>query len=189
MDDTLRATARSFETGKRRRVLSTSKIVFLVVAAAVPLAAIVGNLPIALAHGLGAATPVAFLLAGLTLLCFSVGYAAMSRRVVSTGAFYTYVAKGLGKPSGVAAAFTVMAAYVSYIIGLAAFFGCFVNLALMGVHGSWLAYALIGMAAVAALGYRSTFPPRFSASSWRPRWRSSPCSTSPQLWLQETSHH
>lgn len=157
MDDAVRAAARKFETGKRRKFLSTQKIIFLVVAAAAPLAAMVGNLPIALGRGLGAATPAAFLFAGLTLLCFSVGYAAISRRVVSTGAFYTYVAKGLGKPIGVSAAFTAMLAYVGYTVGLAAFLGYFAALAgsSMGVHASWLVYALGGIGIVAVLGYRS----------------------------------
>ncbi len=157
MDDAIRAAARSFETGKRRKFLSTQKIVFLVVAAAAPLAAMVGNLPIALSRGLGAATPAAFLFAGLTLLCFSVGYAAISRRVVSTGAFYTYVAKGLGKPIGVSAAFSAALAYVVYTIGLAAFLGYFANLVLgaAGVHVSWLIYALGGVGVVAILGYHS----------------------------------
>ena len=50
MDDAIRAAARSFETGKRRKFLSTPKIIFLVVAAAAPLAAMVGNLPIALSR-------------------------------------------------------------------------------------------------------------------------------------------
>ncbi len=157
MDDALRQAARRFETGKRRKFLSTQKIIFLVVAAAAPLAAMVGNLPIALSRGLGAATPAAFLFAGLTLLCFSVGYAAISRRVVSTGAFYTYVAKGLGKPVGVAAAFTALIAYVGYTVGLAAFLGYFADLISVsaGGHVGWLAYGLVGIAVVAVLGYRS----------------------------------
>ncbi|MEI9986238.1 MAG: APC family permease [Aliidongia sp.] len=157
MADDLRAVARQFATGKQRQVLSTPHIVFLVVAAAAPLAAIIGNLPIALARGAGVGTPAAFLFAGLTLLCFAVGYAAMSRHVVNTGAFYTYVAKGLGKPAGVGAAFTAVAAYVSFTIGLAAFLGYFLDLVLvqLGLHGSWVLYAGIGIALVAVLGYRS----------------------------------
>ena len=157
MDDAIRAAARSFETGKRRKFLSTQRIIFLVVAAAAPLAAMVGNLPMALGRGLGAATPVGFLFAGLTLMCFAVGYAAISRRVVSTGAFYTYVAKGLGKPVGVAAAYTAAFAYVIYTVGMAAFLGYFTSLALggMGLHASWLPLGVIGIGLVGVLGYRS----------------------------------
>jgi amino acid transporter len=157
MDMSLRDVTRSFETGKRRRVLSTRRIVFLVVAAAAPLAAMIGNLPIALARGNGAGVPAAFLFATLTLTCFSVGYAAISRRVVSTGAFFTYVAQGLGKPLGVGAAFVAMIAYVGFTIGMAAFLGYFLALALapLGVTISWLVYALAGIGIVAVLGYRS----------------------------------
>jgi len=157
MDETMRATARQFETGKKRQVLSTQRVVFLVVAAAAPLVAMIGNLPIALSRGNGTGTPGAFLFAACTLLCFSVGYAAMSRRVVNTGAFYTYVAMGLGKIAGVGAAFTAVVAYVSFTIGLAAFFGYFLDLVLtpLGVHLSWLVYAAAGVVAVGVLGYRS----------------------------------
>jgi amino acid transporter len=157
MDETLRVATRQFETGKRRQLLSTQRVVFLVVAAAAPLAAMIANLPIALARGSGAGTPGAFLFAAATLLCFAVGYAAMCRRVVNTGAFYTYVAMGLGKVAGVGAALTAVLAYVSYTVGLAAFFGYFLNLVLtpLGIHISWLVYAGLGIAMVAYLGYRS----------------------------------
>jgi amino acid transporter len=157
MDESLRATARQFQTGKRRDVLSTQRIIFMVISAASPLTAMIGNLPIALGQGKGASLPAAFLFAALTLLCFSVGYAAMSRRVVNTGAFYTYVARGLGKPTGVGAAFTAMIAYVALTIGLAGFFGYSLNivLAALGVTLSWYILAVGGMAIVAVLGYRS----------------------------------
>ncbi len=157
MEDSLRLVARQFEQGKPRKLLTTPRIVFLVVAAAAPLAAMVGNLPIALGRGNGAGAPGAFLLASVTLFCFAVGYAAMGRRVVNTGAFYTYVAKGLGKPAGVAAAFIAVIAYLTFTVGLAAAFGYFVDLALSsaGVHGPWIAYVAVGVAVTGVLGYRS----------------------------------
>jgi hypothetical protein len=76
MDDALRAAIPEFKTTKQRRVLTTRAIVLLVVAAAAPLTAMIGNLPIALARGNGAGTAGAFLIATLTLVCFSIGYAA-----------------------------------------------------------------------------------------------------------------
>jgi cation diffusion facilitator CzcD-associated flavoprotein CzcO/amino acid transporter len=157
MNTSLRTVARRFETGKHRRVLSTQRIIFLVVAAAAPLAAMVGNLPIALARGNGAGVPAAFLFATLTLFLFAVGYAAISRRIVSTGSFFTYVAQGLGREMGVAAAFVALVAYLGVTIGMAAFFGYFLNLALAGagVQISWIVFAFTGIAIVAFLGYRS----------------------------------
>ena len=80
-----------------RRTLTTRRIVFLVIAAAAPLAAMIGNVPIAILYGNGAGLPVAYLLAAVVLLCFSVGYAEMSRRVINTGAFYTYISREIGR--------------------------------------------------------------------------------------------
>jgi amino acid transporter len=158
MDETLRDVARRFERDKKRRnTLSTPRIVFLVVAAAAPLAAMVGNLPLALSRGNGAGMPGAFLLATLTLVCFAVGYAQMSRRVVNTGAFYTYVAMGLGKPVGVGAAFVAMVAYVSMTIGMAGAVGYFISLIAqsLGFSVPWIPFAAAGVVITGVLGYRS----------------------------------
>ncbi len=141
-----------------RRKLSTSRIVFLVVAAAAPLAAMVGNVPLALKLGNGPGLPGAFVLATVVLLCFAVGYAAMSRKVVNTGAFYTYVARGLGKPPAVAVAFVAVLSYNALAAGLVGAFGYFGSIVLdgAGIHGvPWLLVAAIGWAVTALLGYRS----------------------------------
>ena len=44
----------------------------------------------------------------LILAVFSMGYVAMSRKVVNAGAFYTYMTHGLGKPAGVAGSFVAV---------------------------------------------------------------------------------
>jgi cation diffusion facilitator CzcD-associated flavoprotein CzcO/amino acid transporter len=157
MDDQIRAAARQFETGKHRRVLSTQRIVFLVVAAAAPLAAMVGNLPIALGRGNGAGVPGAFLIAAITLLCFAVGYAAMSRRIVNTGAFYTYIAQGLGKPVGVGGAFIALLAYLTFTVGMAGACAYYFHLVLTPKSGGgdWIAFAAVAIAITGVLGYRS----------------------------------
>ncbi len=140
-----------------RASLSTSRIVFLVIAAAAPLASLIGNLPIALGRGNGVGTPGAFLIAGVTLLCFAVGYAAMSRRIVNTGAFYTYITEGFGTAAGIGSAYTALLAYLAFTFGLAAFFGYFtaIVLAQAGLHLPWPLFAAIGIVTVAVLGYRS----------------------------------
>ncbi len=140
-----------------RASLSTSRIAFLVIAAAAPLASLIGNLPIALGRGNGVGTPGAFLIAGVTLLCFAVGYAAMSRRIVNTGAFYTYITEGLGTAAGIGSAYTALLAYLAFTFGLAAFFGYFTVIVLgqAGLHLPWPLFAAVGIVAVAVLGYRS----------------------------------
>ncbi len=97
--------------------LGTARVVFLVIAAAAPLAAMVGNVPLALGRGNGQGLPIAFVFATLILLSFSIGYAQMSKRVVNTGAFYTYIARSLGKPIGVGSAYLAVISYLAMSCG------------------------------------------------------------------------
>ena len=143
--------------GDHRSRLSTRRVVFLVIAAAAPMAAMVGNIPLGVIFGNGAGIPFAFVVATLVLLCFSVGYAAMSRRVVNTGAFYTYIARALGKPVGVASAYVAVLAYGGLTFGLAGAFGYYTALVLagLGITVSWWIFALVAIVIVGVLGYRS----------------------------------
>jgi amino acid transporter len=137
--------------------LTTPRIVFLVVAAAAPMAAMVGTGPLMFAIGDGAATPTMFLFAGVVLLCFSVGYAAMSQHVVNAGGFYTYVGRGLGKVPAVGAALIAVLSYNAIAIALAAGFGYFANIALQqdfSINVPWQACTALGWLVVAGLGYR-----------------------------------
>ncbi len=117
------------------------------IAAAAPLAAMVGNVPLALIDGNGVGLPVAFLIATLVLLCFSVGYAAMSRRVVNTGAFYTYIARALGKPAGIGSAYVAVVAYAGLTCGLVGAFGYFTRLVLLelGLDIPWYVYSAVAV--------------------------------------------
>lgn len=141
-----------------RRTLSTQRIVFLVIAAAAPLAAMIGNVPLALVYGNGVGLPVAYLLAAVVLICFSTGYAAMSRRVVNTGAFYTYISRALGKDVGVGAAYLALTSYTAMTCGLAGAFGYFMHELILGaalISIPWPILAFTGILIVALLGYRS----------------------------------
>ena len=141
----------------QRHRLSTPYIVFLVIAAAAPLASMIGNLPIAIARGTGGNVPVAFLIAGGILIAFTTGYAFIGRRVVSTGAFYTYVAEGLGKPLGVGAAYCAIIAYGSFAIGLAAACGYFDSQVFLavGLKVDWTICAAVSAVLTGILNYRS----------------------------------
>ncbi|HEY6798805.1 MAG TPA: APC family permease [Kineosporiaceae bacterium] len=136
-----------------RGALTTPKIVFIVIAAAAPLAAIVGTVPLMIARGNGAGVPGAFVLAGATLILFALGYAAMARHVVNTGAFYTYVAHGLGRRVSVVAALVAVIAYNAQTVGQIGGFGFFTQLGTGGVP--WWVAALVSVAVVGVLGYRT----------------------------------
>jgi len=138
--------------GSARAELTTAKIVFIVVAMAAPLAAVVGTIPLGFVLGNGAGLPAAYVMASVTLLLFAFGYAAMARRTVNTGAFYTYISHGLGKRVGVVAGLIAVIAYNAQTIGIVGGFGYFTQL---GLGVPWWAAALVGVAVVGWLGYRS----------------------------------
>lgn len=139
-----------------RRSLNTPKIVVLVIAAAAPMAAMVGTVPLAFAVGNGPGVPGMFAVAGIALLCFSVGYAAMSRRIVNAGGFYTYLSSGLGKPPAVGGGLVAVLSYNAVCVGLIGAFGYFVHLGLAqyNINIPWQVAAAIAIAATALLGYR-----------------------------------
>jgi amino acid transporter len=146
------------ETSLRRGRLGTIGIVFFVVAAAAPLVGMTGALPIAIVVGTGAAAPGAYLAAGVALLLFSVGYAAMSHRVTNTGAFFAYVGRGLGIGPGVGSAFASMVAYVGVQLAVYGFFGAVMAGAMndqFGLNLPWWAWALIAWAVVLVLSVLS----------------------------------
>src|SRR5699024_12427131 len=62
--------------------------------------------------------PVACLAVGAVLLLFSVGYVTMSRHVTNAGAFYAYIARGIGRPAGVGGAWIALLAYNALQVGL-----------------------------------------------------------------------
>ncbi|MFF2012658.1 APC family permease [Streptomyces sp. NPDC058195] len=142
--------------GRLALTLTTPKIVFLIIAAAAPLAAMVGTVPLAFALGNGPGVPAMFVFAGLTLMCFCVGYAAISRRVVNTGGFYTYISCGLGRPPAVAGGLIATVAYNTASVGLLGSFAYFTKLAAAshGLDLPWEIWAAAGLLLVAVLGYR-----------------------------------
>ncbi|WP_328471769.1 APC family permease [Streptomyces sp. NBC_00448] len=142
--------------GRLTRTLTTPKIVFIVVAAAAPLAAMVFTVPLSFALGAGPGVPALLLLAGLTLLCFSCGYAAISRDIGQGGGFYGYIARGLGRPVAVGAGMVAVVAYNAVAVSLLGAFGYFAQgvAASHGLHLAWEVWAALGLTAVGVLGYR-----------------------------------
>lgn len=141
-----------------RGTIGIPGIVFMVIAAAAPLTTVGGSLPVMIATGNGAGAPLAYIIAALVLLVFSVGYAAMSRSVTDTGAFYAYVRKGLGRTPGVGAAGLALLAYTTIqaaLYGLAASTVESLIVSYGGPDIPWWVWAFVLMAIVGSLGYRS----------------------------------
>lgn len=132
-------------------------IVFFVVAAAAPLTAVVGATPVAFAFGNGAGVPGAFVLAGLLYLLFSVGFTAMSRHVGGAGAFYTYIAQGIGRPAGIGGALIALMTYTAVQCAVYALFGVFFSgtMAGLGIDLPWFVWSLLAVGLVHLAGQRN----------------------------------
>ncbi|WP_336880324.1 APC family permease [Rhodococcus globerulus] len=138
-------------------VLGTAGIVFFVVAAAAPLLVMAGVAPLALnIAGIGA--PGGYILAGLALGVFAIGFTAMSKYIHNAGAFYAYISVGLGPRWGLAAAVLALVSYNALEIGIFGALGYFAQSTmadLVGLDLPWGVWSLIGVALVWFLGSRS----------------------------------
>ncbi|MFI5592611.1 APC family permease [Amycolatopsis sp. NPDC051758] len=139
--------------GSRR--LGAAQIVFFVVAAAGPLYAIAGGVSATYAVTGSIGVPLSFVLLAPVLALFAVGYAAMSRYITNAGAFYPYVAHGIGRSAGTAVAYVTVLAYSSIQVGVFGLFGLSVSTWLAGVFGlsvPWWPVALLMVLVVGAGG-------------------------------------
>lgn len=162
MSDTtpLAAAANSAPTEVSNRLrggtLGVTGMVFLVVAAAAPLTAVASNLSLSIGIGAGVGTLGWIVVIGALLLVFSVGYVALSRCVVSAGAYHAYVEYGLGRSAGSAIAFIADVAYCMASAGMVVAFGVFADLTIsvyIGADLHWAVYSVLGLILVALLGH------------------------------------
>lgn len=139
-----------------RGSLSPTAIVFMVVAAAAPLTVVAAS-PISMALTNGGGVPTNYLLAGLILLVFSVGYTTMSHHIKDAGAFYSFIGAGLGRVVGGGAAFLALFTYLAIQTAVYVYFG-FCTAALLTSFGfpdtPWPIWTALSIAIVAFLGYR-----------------------------------
>src|SRR5258707_10230721 len=91
--------------------LGVPAVLFFVLAGVAPLTVAAGVIPTAYqATGL-TGIPAAFLVVAVILALFATGYVAMTRHITNAGAFYSFVARGLGRPAGVSAALVALLSY------------------------------------------------------------------------------
>ena len=84
--------------------LGTGGLLLSVLAATAPLMVVAGVMPTTFAVMGIVGQPLLFVILGVVLVLFSVGYAEMSRHVHNAGAFYAYISRGLGGTAGAGAA-------------------------------------------------------------------------------------
>lgn len=138
--------------------LGVPQIVFMVVAMAAPLTVVAGLVPLMFAFGNGVGVPLDFVLMGLVLMLFTVGFSAMTPEVADAGAFYSYVQKGLGKVAGFGAAALAITTYVVLLVAVSAYLGEAtrnVLITLVGVSLPWWGLSAACLLAIGFLGYRN----------------------------------
>src|SRR5262249_55208864 len=130
-------------------------VLFLTVTGAAPISAMLFNVPIAVGFGNGIGAPASFLFATIILTIFSVGYAAMAKKVTAVGGFYSFISHGLGRELGMSFAFASVVAYAVFEASLAGGFAYFANLKLaeFGMNVSWVWLAFIMTIGIAILSY------------------------------------
>ena len=142
----------------RKNRLGVLGIVFFVVAASAPLVGMTGAVPVAILLGNGAAAPGAYLLVGLVLILFSVGFTAMTSKVTNAGAFFAYVGRGLGKNAGIGSALVSIVGYVTIQLAIYGFFGGLLMVQVEAEFGfafPWYLWAAIAWVVVTALSLLS----------------------------------
>src|SRR6185312_10036174 len=137
-----------------RNRLGVPSVVFFGVAGAAPLTVILGAVTTIYAVVGSTVVPVSYLVAAAILAVFTVGFVAMSRHIVNSGAFYSYISRGLGRVVGVGAAFVALPAYAVMQIGLFGLFGVVASglLETFGIPVDWFQCALVAWAVVSVLG-------------------------------------
>jgi amino acid transporter len=140
----------------KRNAVGTMGVIFMAVATAAPITAMVGNVPIAVGFGNGSHAPAGYIVATVVLGLFAVGYATMAKHITATGAFYGYISHGLGRIIGMASGLLITMAYIVFeasLIGIFSFF--FQNLlqSQLNIHIHWIVPALLMLALNAILTY------------------------------------
>lgn len=131
-------------------------VMFMAVATAAPITAMVGNVPIAVGFGNGSYAPAGYLVATIVLSLFAVGYATMAKHLTATGAFYGYIAHGLGRIVGMASGAIITMAYVVFeasLLGIFAFFSQNLIQSFFGVQVHWIVPAILMLVVNSALAY------------------------------------
>ncbi|AZC24530.1 APC family permease [Pseudomonas sessilinigenes] len=153
----LDAPARPHEVQRlRKNAVGLMGVLFMTVATAAPITAMLGNVPIAIGSGNGQYAPAGYLVATLILALFAIGYAQMAKYITATGAFYGFISHGLGRVTGMAAGIAVTLTYIVFeaaLVGIFAFFCVDLLASFSGVQVHWIVFALAMLAANGILSY------------------------------------
>ncbi len=144
------------ERSLRADRIGLAGLMLSVLAATAPLMVVAGVMPTTFGVMGIVGQPLLFLILAVVLALFSVGYAEMSRHVHNAGAFYSYIARGLGGTMGAGASVLALVAYSCMQLGFYGILGFEVSSQLaqhFQITIDWWAVALLAVVLVALLGW------------------------------------
>jgi amino acid transporter len=154
----------------RKNAVGLMGVLFMTVATAAPITAMLGNVPIAIGSGNGQYAPAGYLVATIILALFAIGYAQMAKYITATGAFYGFISHGLGRVVGMASGIAVTLTYIVFEAALVGIFAFFCEDLLASVAGCtfpgscspWPCSRLMAFSATSIF----PSPPRCSGCAW-----------------------
>lgn len=155
MSETSTTPVASHDPGLSRRTLGVPAITLMIIAASAPLTVVAGGVTTSFAVTESLGVPLGFLLIAVILTVFAVGYTAMGRHITNAGAFYAYIAQGLGRPLGVGASLVALVSYNAMQIGIYGLFGFQLSMFLeakFGFASPWWVWILLCIVLVGVLG-------------------------------------
>ena len=137
-------------------------VLFLTLTGAAPMTAMLLNVPVAVGNGTGFGAPAGFLVATVVLLVFSVGYAAMARKVTAVGGFYAFISHGLGRQLGMSMGFASAVAYSVFEPAMAGGFAYFANAKIAALTGLSVPWPVLAIGMVLVIGALTYFDVKLS---------------------------
>jgi amino acid transporter len=136
--------------------LNLWQVAFMVIGLVAPATVVAGVVPTAYGVTQQNQIPAAFLVIMLIFLVFSVGFVKMASKIDNAGAFYSLIARGLGRPVGVAAGFIAVFTYTLLTVALYGGLGYAADANFTAWHApwhfAWYVYSLIAFVIVVILG-------------------------------------
>ncbi len=147
----------------KKAAVGLGGVLFISWAAMSPLTGQLGNVPIAIGLGNGTGAPAGFEIGIVMLVLFGVGYMQLLRRVPSSGGFYSFIARGIGRPMGMASGFTSVFAYAIVVGSLLGAFSYFGRITIQQFFHVSIAWPILAFGALALLGILGHFDVRLNA--------------------------
>lgn len=144
-------------TSLKQNAFGIPGILFFVLSAQAPLTSIVGAAALAVALGNGAGAPGAYLIVGVVLVLFAVGFTTVTRHLDVRGGFFAVIRAGLGFRTGAGGSLLALLAYNAVQVAMYGLLGSSTAGLLshqFGVSTPWWVWVGVAIAAVWFLGSR-----------------------------------